>query len=296
MKTMPPVGTGSTSVDVSGDAPDTPKTGDLWFNTTDTELTLYVYDGSVWVPAAPPVSLDGIDSRISYLEPLVESQQQAVGQLRGVTVEQQKKLEGQQAEIDSRVKKAGDTVTGTLKIANAELKVCKADDSDLFRVRPDTGYLVYNGIGANNNHLINKGQIDEALGELKDYVDSKTKAPTEKYDGEFTFVTEAPTAKLEAGQVIFTTDDDVPVENPEKVGNIHLSLDEFDWDECTESGSIKVTNHAGILSGYFLVLDKEELEGRNMKLAVMFIQRTGSGGSISMTMDCTINFRNVFLA
>ena len=43
------------------------------------------------------------------------------------------------------------TVTG---IANAELKVCKADDSDLFRVRPDTGYLVYNGTGANNNHLI----------------------------------------------------------------------------------------------------------------------------------------------
>ena len=33
------------------------------------------------------VSLDGIDSRISS-EPLVESQQQAVGQLRGVTVEQ----------------------------------------------------------------------------------------------------------------------------------------------------------------------------------------------------------------
>ena len=39
----------------------------------------------------------------------------------------------------------------------------------------------------------------------------------------------------------------------------------------TESGSIKVTNHVGILSGYFLVLDKEELEGRNMKLLVMFI-------------------------
>ena len=80
------------------------------------------------------------------------------------------------------------------------------------------------------------------------------------------------------------------------MANVHLSLEEFDWDECTESGSIKVTNNAGVLSGYFLVLDKEELEGRNMKLAVMFIQRTGSGGSISMTMNCTINFRNVFLA
>ena len=47
-----------------------------------------------------PVSLDGIDSRISYLEPLVESQQQAVGQLRGVTVEQEKK-------INARVEQVG---------------------------------------------------------------------------------------------------------------------------------------------------------------------------------------------
>ena len=66
----------------------------------------------------------------------------------------------------------------------------------------------------------------------KKYVDAKTKAPTEKYDGEFTFVTELPTAKLEAGQVIFTTEDDVPIENPQKTANIHLSLDGFDWDEC----------------------------------------------------------------
>ena len=100
------------------------------------------------------------------------------------------------------------------------------------------------------------------------------------------FVAEAPTTKLESNQVIFTNEDGAPIENPEKVANIHLSLDGFDWDECTESGSIKVTNHAGVLSGYFLVLDKEELEGRNMKLLVMFIQRTGSGGSICMTMDC----------
>ena len=46
------------NVHVGEDAPDAYEVGDLWFNTTDTELTLYVYDGSVWVPAAPPVSLD----------------------------------------------------------------------------------------------------------------------------------------------------------------------------------------------------------------------------------------------
>ena len=256
---------GGASVHVGTDAPDSYKEGDLWFNTTETELTLYVYDGSVWVPAAPPVSLDGIDSRISYLEPLVEAQQQAVGQLRGVTVEQEKKL-------SNRVEKTGDKMSGDLDMGDNYITHLK---------KP-----LYDGQAANKKY------VDD----LRAYVDEKTKAPTEKYDGEFTFLAEAPTTKLEPKQVIFTNEDGAPVENPEKVANIHLSLDGFDWDECTESGSIKVTNHVGILSGYFLVLDKEELEGRNMKLLVMFIQRTGSGGSISMTMDCTINFRNVFLA
>ena len=46
---MPPVGAGGASVHVGTDAPDSYKEGDLWFNTTETELTLYVYDGSVWV-------------------------------------------------------------------------------------------------------------------------------------------------------------------------------------------------------------------------------------------------------
>ena len=73
------VGGQGSNVHVGADAPDAYELGDLWFNTTDTELTLYVYDGSVWVPAALPVSLDGIDSWISYLEPLVESQQWCCG-------------------------------------------------------------------------------------------------------------------------------------------------------------------------------------------------------------------------
>ena len=298
IKTMPPVEAGGASVHVGTEAPDSYKEGDLWFNTTDTELTLYVYDGSVWVPAAPPVSLDGIDSRVSYLEPLVESQQQAVGQLRGVTVEQQKKLSKLETGLDNKLDKSGGKMTGKLicdRIGqNEEGFVIKGLKATL-----EQGNLLqtYHNGGDTPDAVNYYGRIDSPSNIVnKAYVDEKTKAPTEKYDGEFTFVAEAPTTKLEPGQVIFTNEDGAPSENPEKVANIHLSLDEFDWDECTESGSVKVTNHAGVLSGYFLVLDKEELEGRNMKLLVMFIQRTGSGGSIGITMDCTMNFRNVFLA
>ena len=56
-------------LDVSDQAPADPQLGQLWFNTKPEELTLYVstlddLGQPVWAPAAPPVSLDGIQSQI----------------------------------------------------------------------------------------------------------------------------------------------------------------------------------------------------------------------------------------
>ena len=48
--------------------PGTPQTGELWFCTDEKYLTLYVFDGAVWVPAAPPVSLDGIEASIANVD------------------------------------------------------------------------------------------------------------------------------------------------------------------------------------------------------------------------------------
>ena len=42
--------------------------GQLWFNNNENELTLYIYDGKDWVPASPPVSLDGINNTITGIE------------------------------------------------------------------------------------------------------------------------------------------------------------------------------------------------------------------------------------
>ena len=39
--------------------------GQLWFNNSEDELTLYIYTGANWVPASPPVSLDGINNTIT---------------------------------------------------------------------------------------------------------------------------------------------------------------------------------------------------------------------------------------
>ena len=52
-------------VTLDDDAPEEPKRGDLWFDTKADELTLYLYTGTEWVPASPPVSLDGIEAQIN---------------------------------------------------------------------------------------------------------------------------------------------------------------------------------------------------------------------------------------
>ena len=51
-------------VEVGDTQPDEPKEGDLWWDSSPDSLTLFVYEGTAWVPAAPPVSLDGINATI----------------------------------------------------------------------------------------------------------------------------------------------------------------------------------------------------------------------------------------
>jgi hypothetical protein len=59
----------STAVEISEGLPSRPwQEGDLYFDVTEDELTLYLYTGDDWVPAAPPVSLDGIESDITSLQ------------------------------------------------------------------------------------------------------------------------------------------------------------------------------------------------------------------------------------
>ena len=51
-------------LDVGDKPPAAPQKGQAWFDTEADELTLYIYTGSEWVPAAPPVSLDGVNATI----------------------------------------------------------------------------------------------------------------------------------------------------------------------------------------------------------------------------------------
>ena len=51
-------------VDYDDTAPEPKCTGHLWFDNSDDQLTLYLYNGEFWIPAAPPVSLEGINATI----------------------------------------------------------------------------------------------------------------------------------------------------------------------------------------------------------------------------------------
>ena len=55
----------SVTVTISDLAPADPKEGDLWFDSDEDSLTTFIWTGTEWIPAAPPVSLDAINAVIN---------------------------------------------------------------------------------------------------------------------------------------------------------------------------------------------------------------------------------------
>ena len=53
--------------------PEFPTEGQLWWSTEDDELTLYIRVGDDWVPAAPPVSLDGLTADIAGVQDHIDT-------------------------------------------------------------------------------------------------------------------------------------------------------------------------------------------------------------------------------
>ena len=102
---------GTTNAEISDTPPPDAETGSLWFNNAADELTLYVFDGTDWIPAAPPVSVEGIEQRVSYLEPLVQGQQQRLGMLseNAVTTEKRlNQLDQAESQLEAKVEEKAD--------------------------------------------------------------------------------------------------------------------------------------------------------------------------------------------
>lgn len=56
--------------------------GMLWFDASEDDYTLYIYDGNEWVPAAPPVSLEGIEQSIYHISEKLSVVETAVVETR----------------------------------------------------------------------------------------------------------------------------------------------------------------------------------------------------------------------
>ena len=120
----------------------------LWFDTSEEDYTLYIYDGVQWVPAAPPVSLEGIEQSIYHISEKLSVVETGVVEARLDIAGNAGEIEAAKARIDALenapapeipevdvngfVEKDGDTMTGTLQI-NGTLEdkidplLCRAD-------------------------------------------------------------------------------------------------------------------------------------------------------------------------
>ena len=61
------------TVIVDEDPPEGSKVGQLWFCSKSDDLTLYIFDGENWIPASPPVSLDGIEGDVKDLQGYIDT-------------------------------------------------------------------------------------------------------------------------------------------------------------------------------------------------------------------------------
>jgi len=67
--------------------------GDFWFNSEPTELTLYIFDGTDWIPAAPPVSLDGIEQNVEFLGEVTGQLNKEIKAIERVTHDQANRID-----------------------------------------------------------------------------------------------------------------------------------------------------------------------------------------------------------
>ena len=86
--------------------------GQLWFSTNPDELTLYIYDGAVWVPAAPPVSLEGIESAVAGVDALANEAMQKIGLIQMEADQSNEFIKWDQERQDAELKDLHEKVDG----------------------------------------------------------------------------------------------------------------------------------------------------------------------------------------
>ena len=90
--------------------------GSLWFCTADDDLTLYVYLGAEadqgWVPAAPPVSLEGIESAVAGVDALANEAMQKIGLIQMQADQTNEFIKWDQERQDGEIKSLEQEIEG----------------------------------------------------------------------------------------------------------------------------------------------------------------------------------------
>ncbi len=96
------------------DRPDGPNDGDLWFDTSPEELTLYVYseDSGAWIPAAPPTTLEGRVSEAEAIQIQIVQRLQANESLTNLHSAELLTLRSEIAELEEKVNELSGIVKG----------------------------------------------------------------------------------------------------------------------------------------------------------------------------------------
>jgi hypothetical protein len=176
-------------VSVQDKRPATPQTGSLWFDTEEDELTLYLFDGSVWVPASPPVSLDGIENSIASIDEELMTINRNVAINKSEVDEQlfdfQKDQQRQDERLDALesnsggddfLPTAGGELKGTLQINGSMDKkidplLCRADGYYMTFGVTKTGEVLAGSspglpfMAVDNWHVVTKGYLDSRVPE-----------------------------------------------------------------------------------------------------------------------------------
>ena len=142
-----------------GVAPPTPAVeGQLWFNNSEDELTLYIYAGKDWVPASPPVSLDGISTTITGIEGDLIELHNNVRQVKGdivLTNQDLQLLAQDQTRQDEKISEVDENLDGKLDKTGGQLTGRLVTNSPIW-IHPG-------GQGANGEHnmlVVNQAGAD----------------------------------------------------------------------------------------------------------------------------------------
>ena len=190
--------------------------GQLWFCNNEDDLTLYIYDGADWVPAAPPVSLDGIEASIASVDEQLLKINANVAMNKRDIDEARLDVQADQAKQDERLDAleaqdqdggdflpiAGGELKGTLEINGSRDKdgkinplLCRADGYYMsFGANKDGEVFAGSSAGqpfmaSSGWHVVTKGYLDSHVPRHfgSPYVFRSNKKPADLEAGEFTY-------------------------------------------------------------------------------------------------------------